>query len=178
MLLQRLGLEFHCVSPDIDETALKDEKPVSLVARLAHEKALAVAHSNPGAIIIGSDQLAVCNGKIIGKSGDHQTATRQLAGFSGQLVEFLTATCVINTEDNFAEHHIDRTRVHFRQLESDEIERYLLIEKPYDCAGSFKAESLGIVLFEKIENDDPTALIGLPLIHTSSMLRNAGVILP
>ena len=178
MLLQRLGLEFHCVSPDIDESAHENEKPAALVSRLAHEKAQEVSHTNPAAIIIGSDQLAVCNGKIIGKSGNHRTAVTQLVSFSGQIVEFLTAVSVIRAGDSFAEQHIDSTRVHFRQLKTDEIERYLHIEKPYDCAGSFKAESLGIVLFEKIENTDPTALIGLPLIQTSLMLRKAGLDLP
>ncbi len=133
---------------------------------------------NPQAIVIGSDQIAVFEGRIIGKPGNHRTAVAQLSSFSGQVVEFLTAVSVQCRASGFNEQHIDTTRVRFRHLDNDEIERYLEAEKPYDCAGAFKAESLGIVLFESISSEDPTALIGLPLIRTAAMLRKAGLRLP
>jgi septum formation protein len=177
-LLQRLSLPFECQSPRTDETALADELPGSLVQRLAVQKAVSVAGEHPSAIVIGSDQVAVFNGQIIGKPGDHQTALEQLTSFSGQVVEFLTAVSVQCLGNGFSETHTDCTRVCFRDLQGEEIERYLQQEKPYDCAGSFKSESLGIVLFERISSEDPTALIGLPLIRTAAMLRKAGLQLP
>ena len=178
MLLQRLLQNFECVSPDLDESPLSNEAPVALVARLAAEKALKVATDNPLEIVIGSDQMALFGNQIIGKPITHQRAVEQLESFSGRSIEFLTAVSVINQKSGFAEHYTDRTVVKFRQLHPDEIERYLLKEQPYDCAGAFKAESLGIVLFERIDTQDPTALIGLPLIATASMLRRAGLQLP
>ena len=178
ILLQRLGIPFKSLSPDIDESVQAGETPKVLVERLATQKALAIARQNPRVIVIGSDQVAVFRGQILGKPGTHESALRQLAGFSGQIVEFLTAVSVQCLDRNFSEQHTDSTRVHFRDLQTEEIERYLAIEKPYDCAGAFKAESLGIVLFEQIASNDPTALTGLPLIQTSAMLRRAGLALP
>jgi septum formation protein len=129
-------------------------------------------------VVIGSDQIALFDGQIIGKPGSHPAALEQLRSFSGQVVEFLTAVYVMCRESGFAEQYTDHTRVYFRTLQDEEIERYLQQEKPYDCAGAFKAESLGIVLFERIVSEDPTALIGLPLIRTAAMLRRAGLPLP
>ena len=178
MLLQRLGIPFTCQSPEIDETARNNESPGVLVERLAAQKAETVNRKHPQAVVIGSDQLAVFNGQLIGKPGTHQTAQEQLKAFSGQVVEFLTAVSVQSIEHGFMEQHTDCTRVSFRTLQDEEIERYLEKEKPFDCAGAFKAESLGIALFERISSEDPTALIGLPLIRTAAMLRRAGFQLP
>jgi len=178
MLLQRLGVPFTCQAPAIDESARDGERPLDLVSRLAVEKAAAVSHANPQSIVIGSDQVAVFDGRVIGKPGNHARASVQLASFSGQTVEFLTAVSVQNQATGFTVQHVDTTRVGFRHLQHDEIERYLQAEKPYDCAGAFKAESLGVALFEYIRSEDPTALIGLPLIRTAAMLRQAGLQLP
>ena len=178
MLLQRLCKNFQCHAPDIDESARPKEPPADLVKRLARQKAAAIAAQHPGAIVIGSDQVAVFGNQVVGKPGGHVAAVAQLRQFSGQVVEFLTAVSVRCQHNGFSEQHLDVTRVFFRSLCSDEIERYLQQEKPYDCAGAFKAESLGIVLFDKIVSDDPTGLIGLPLITTSAMLRRAGLQLP
>jgi len=178
MLLERLALPFVCKSPNTDETAGINESPADLVSRLATQKALVVANSNPSAIVIGSDQVAVFQDQIIGKPGNHELALQQLMSFSGQSIDFLTAVTVFCREIGFYEQHTDSTQVQFRTLQKNEIERYLLQEKPYDCAGAFKAEALGIVLFESIKSNDPTALIGLPLIRTAGMLRNAGLFLP
>jgi len=178
MLLQRFGIPFDCESPDIDETAADDESPYDLVRRLALQKAEAISRQQPQSIVIGSDQMAVFDGQIIGKPGTHQAAMEQLSAFSGQVVEFLTAVSVLCRQSGFSEQYTDRTRVCFRTLQHDEIERYLKQEKPYDCAGAFKAEALGIVLFESVISEDPTALIGLPLIRTAGMLRRAGLPLP
>jgi septum formation protein len=178
LLLSRFGIPFECFSPDIDESAVVSEAPIDLVTRLATEKAQSVSKSNRRAVVIGSDQVALFKGRIIGKPGNHEAATQQLSSFSGQVVEFLTAVSVQCLDRDFTELHIDTTRVHFRVLEAAEIERYLQAEQAYDCAGAFKAESLGIVLFERISSEDPTALIGLPLIHTAAMLRRAGLQLP
>ncbi len=176
--LQRFGIAFDCESPEIDETALNNESPHELVGRLALQKAEAVSRQYPRSVVIGSDQVALFDGQIIGKPGNHQAALAQLKSFSGQVVEFLTAVSVLCRESDFSEQYTDCTRVYFRNLQNEEIERYLQQEKPYDCAGAFKAESLGIVLFERIISEDPTALIGLPLIRTAAMLRSAGLPLP
>ena len=176
--LQRFGISFDCESPEIDETALNNESPHELVGRLALKKAEAVSRQHPQSVVIGSDQIALFDGQIIGKPGNHQVALKQLKSFSGQVVEFLTAVSVLCRESGFSEHYTDCTRVCFRSLQDEEIERYLQQEKPYDCAGAFKAESLGIVLFDRIISEDPTALIGLPLIRTAAMLRSAGLPLP
>ena len=178
LLLQRLGMTFECHTPNIDESTLEDESPLQQVERLASAKAAAVNRDNPGAVVIGSDQLAVFNGQAVGKPGGHQRAVRQLRSFSGQMIEFLTAVAVHSIATGFNETHVDHTRVVFRDLDEAEIERYLEQEQPYDCAGAFKAESLGISLFRSIENEDPTGLIGLPLIRTAAMLRRAGFALP
>jgi septum formation protein len=178
ILLRRFNIPFDCKAPEIDENAKNNESPVNLVSRLAYEKAAYVSNENPQAVVIGSDQIAVFEGKIIGKPGTHPAAKEQLLSFSGQLIEFLTAVSVQCGDTGFEERHVDSTRVSFRHLQVDEIERYLKAETPYDCAGAFKAESLGIVLFEGIKSDDPTALIGLPLIRTAAMLRRAGLRLP
>jgi len=177
-LLQRLGLPFNCYSPDIDETPLQAELPADLTARLAMQKSGVICARFPSAVVIGSDQLAVFCGQLIGKPGTHEKAFRQLQSFSGQTVEFLTAVAVRCQDSGYSEHCIDSTRVKFRKLEDTEIERYLKKEKPFDCAGAFKAESLGITLFESIDSKDPTALTGLPLIKTAAMLRRAGLQLP
>jgi septum formation protein len=177
-LLKKLALPFECISPDIDERRRPDESPHQLVCRLAGEKALHVARHNRDAVVIGSDQVAVFGEEVIGKPGTHARAAEQLNRFSGQTVEFLTAVFVCRLSSGFDAIHVDHTRVKFRNLQSAEIERYLHKETPYDCAGAFKAESLGIVLFRRIESEDPTALTGLPLIQTSFMLRQAGFMLP
>ncbi|MFC1777071.1 Maf family protein [Pseudomonadota bacterium] len=177
-LLQRFGIPFGCQSPEIDETVLPGESPAELVARLATRKATVVSKKKPRAIVIGSDQIAVFNGRIIGKPGNYEAALEQLAGFSGQVVEFLTTVSVQSHQIQFSEQHTDSTKVRFRTLQRDEIERYLQKEKPFDCAGAFKAESLGIALFDSIISEDPTALVGLPLIRTAAMLRRAGLKLP
>jgi len=178
MLLRRFGIPFICQSPGTDERTRTNESPGDLVERLAYEKAEYVSNENPQAIVIGSDQIAVYEGQIVGKPGTHLVATEQLLSFSGRQVEFLTAVSIQCNNTGFKELHIDSTRVRFRHLQADEIDRYLRAETPYDCAGAFKAESLGIVLFESIKSDDPTALIGLPLIRTAAMLRRAGLCLP
>jgi septum formation protein len=178
MLLRRFNIPFECLSPDVDETMRVSETPIELVRRLATEKAAAISSKMPQAIVIGSDQLAVFKGQIIGKPGNRQAASTQLLSFSGQVVEFLTAVSVQCLASGFSELHIDSTQVNFRPLQADEIERYLVAESPFDCAGAFKAEALGITLFESIVSEDPTALIGLPLIRTAAMLRRAGLALP
>lgn len=178
LLLQRLGLSFECRTPGVDESALEAESPAEQVARLAAAKASAVGMEAPGAVVIGSDQIAVSAGQVVGKPGGYQNAFEQLQSFSGKAVEFLTAVSVQSRAGGIDEHHTDRTLVIFRNLESTEIERYLQQEQPYDCAGAFKAEALGISLFERIESVDPTALMGLPLIRTAAMLRRAGFALP
>ena len=178
MLLSRLGIPFECLAPEIDETPGESESPLDLVCRLADEKANTVSNNYPEAIVIGSDQIAVFEDLIIGKPGCYRVALEQLSSFSGQTVKFLTALTVQCLASDFIEQYVDTTRVCFRKIEVEEIERYLKTEKPYDCAGAFKAESLGITLFEKITSDDPTALIGLPLIRTAAILRSAGLQLP
>jgi septum formation protein len=178
MLLSRFGIPFDCLAPGIDETALRHELPNDLVGRLASQKAEAVCMQHPRAVVIGSDQLAVFEGQIIGKPGAYQAALEQLTSFSGKTVEFLTSVSVQSLESGFREQHTDCTRVCFRTLNHGEIVRYLEREKPFDCAGAFKVESLGVVLFEKISSEDPTALIGLPLISVAAMLRRAGFQLP
>jgi septum formation protein len=177
-LLQRLGLPFDCHPPGVNESALDGESPGALVERLAAAKASKVAWDFPHAVVIGSDQLAVFDGRPVGKPGGHRQAIGQLQSFSGQSVEFLTAVSVQSLARGFCETHTDRTLVTFRELELSEIERYLERERPYDCAGAFKAESLGISLFKAIGSEDPTGLIGLPLIATAAMLRRAGLAVP
>jgi len=178
MLLERLHLSFKCHGPDIDETPLKGESPVALVKRLAREKAASASKAYPGALVIGSDQVAVCGRNILNKPGDHERARAQLQRLSGHNVRFHTGLCVLNGSTGSI--HVDSItfKVKFRKLGLAEIERYLAAERPYDCAGSFKSEGLGISLLAGMQGDDPTALIGLPLIRLCEMLRNEGQELP
>lgn len=177
-LLSRLGLPFQTVSPEVDETPLPNEAPADMALRLARQKAASVAQRHPNAIVIGSDQVADLHGEPLGKPGNHERALAQLARMSGETVIFQTALSVRCWESGFEQSALARVRVVFRHLGADEIERYLLAEQPYDCAGSAKSEGLGIALLEQIDNDDPTALIGLPLIRTCQMLRAAGLAVP
>lgn len=176
-LLHRLLPEFEQQAPNADETPHPGEAPSTRAVRLATAKARTAAREVPDAIVIGSDQVAALDGDILRKPGDAATARAQLARCSARTVIFHTAICVIGP-DGVEYNTMDTTRVHFRQLDSSTIERYIAIEQPLDCAGSFKCESLGIALFERIENDDPSALIGLPLIATAQLLRECGVALP
>jgi septum formation protein len=177
-LLDRLGIQYIQQSPDMDETPSEDEAPQALVNRLAHGKAASIAQSNPDAVVIGSDQISVCDRLLIGKSGSIDRAIAQLDRFSGRTVDFFTAVCVMRLADGFCESHLDHTTVTFRALTIDEIERYLAAEPAIECAGSFKAESLGISLFDQVTSKDPTALPGLPLIATARLLREAGFNVP
>jgi septum formation protein len=175
-LLARLGLEFECASPGVDETARAEESPDVLALRLAQAKAAAVAATIEGpALVIGSDQSLELDGRILGKPGSVDVACAQLAAASGRRVRFHTAIVVIRTDDKRQAAHLDATDVEFRRLDSETIRRYVERERPLDCAGSFKSEGLGIALFERIDNADPTALIGLPLIATARMLRDMGI---
>jgi septum formation protein len=176
-LLARIASRIAPVAPHVDETPQAGETAADLAARLALGKAGAVAAERPHAIVIGSDQAAEVGGTILGKPGDAANACAQLAAASGRVVTFHTALCVIDTRGREQRTYaaIDSTRVHFRELGDDEIRRYVERERPFDCAGSFKAEGLGIALFERIESQDPTALIGLPLIALCRLLRETGV---
>ncbi|MDB5743223.1 MAG: maf protein [Polaromonas sp.] len=176
-LLQRLSIPFEVIAPHVDETAWPDETPRQLAERLALAKALAVAKTNPRAVVIGSDQVADLNGLPLGKPGSHERAVVQLRQMRGQTVIFQTAVAVVCLEGGFEQSSLSAVRVKFRDLDDSEIENYLRAEQPYDCAGSAKSEGLGIALLESIESDDPTALIGLPLIRTCQLLRAAGVAL-
>src|SRR5579885_3693176 len=178
MLLERLEIPFETVAPGVDEARGFKEPVEQLVQRLSRAKAEAVAAKHPGALIIGSDQAAEREGEILGKPGDHATATAQLKAASGKYMKFHTGLCVIDTRDGRIQEYTDVTRVAFRKLTDAEIERYLQAEKPYDSAGSFKSEGLGITLFDAMESNDPSALIGLPLIMLCKFLRNAGLELP
>lgn len=176
-LLGRLGLPFTVDRPDVDESPRPGESPPDLARRLAEAKAREVARRHPGAWVLGSDQVADRDGLPLGKPGDRETARRQLAAASGREVCFHTAFCLVRDEAP-ALAGLDLTRVRFRTLDDETILRYLDAEQPYDCAGSFKCEGLGISLFEAIENRDPTALVGLPLIAVAGALRRAGYRLP
>ena len=178
MLLERLGIAFETAAPGVDETRSFREPVEQLVKRLSRAKAEAVAARHPGALVIGSDQAAERDGEILGKPGDHATATAQLRAASGKYMKFHTGLCLIDTRDGRIQEYTDLTRVSFRKLTDAEIERYLQAEKPYDSAGSFKSEGLGITLFDAMESNDPSALIGLPLITLCKFLRNAGMELP
>ena len=174
-LLARLRLPFAVRSPDVDETALAGEAPSALAMRLAWAKAEAVAATCPEAVVIGSDQVADLDGTALGKPGDHARATAQLRSMRGRTVLFHTAVAVVCQASGFREAALATVTARFRALSDDEIEHYLRAEQPYDCAGSAKAEALGIALLESIDSDDPTALIGLPLIRTCGLLRRAGI---
>lgn len=172
-LLARLRLAFEVVSPNVDETPLAGEAPADLALRLARAKARAVLQRRPGAVVIGSDQVAELDGATIGKPGSHELAVLQLRSMRGRSVVFQTGVCV--AAPAFEEAVLVRVTVHFRHLSDADIETYLRLEQPYDCAGSAKVETLGIALADAVHSDDPTALIGLPLIQTCRLLRRAGL---
>jgi septum formation protein len=174
-LLQRLRVPFDVVSPEVDETPLADEAPNDLATRLSLAKAKAVAALHPNAVVIGSDQVADLHGEPLGKPGSHERAVAQLLRMRGQTVVFQTAVSVVCVDTQFEQTELAQIKVRFRDLSDAEIEAYLRAEEPYDCAGSAKSEGLGIALLEAIDNDDPTALIGLPLIRTARLLRAAGI---
>lgn len=174
-LLRRLQLPFDVAAPAVDETPQPGESPLALAQRLALAKAWAVAQLHPQAVVIGSDQVANLHGEPLGKPGTHERAVAQLQRMSGQTVVFHTAVAVVCQASGFEALDCADVRVLFRSLHADDIERYLRLEQPYDCAGSAKSEGLGIALLERIDNDDPTALVGLPLIRTCQMIRRAGV---
>ncbi len=177
-LLRRLLPDFEQAAPGTDETPQPDEPPAARALRLAIAKAEAVAREHPGALVIGSDQVAELDGLILDKPGNAEHARAQLAASSGREVHFHTALCLLDTRNGRRHTHVDHTRVRFRELDAAEITRYVEREQPLDCAGSFKCEGLGISLFEAIDNCDPSALIGLPLIALARLLREAGVELP
>ena len=174
-LMERLRIPFSVAAPHVDETPLPGEAPKALALRLALAKANAVAALHPEAVVIGSDQVADLAGQPLGKPGEHQRAVAQLRQMRGQTVIFQTALAVVCMATGFEQVDLAEVRVVFRDLSDEDIEAYLQAEKPYDCAGSAKSEGLGIALLDSIDNDDPTALIGLPLIRTARLLRQAGV---
>jgi len=174
-LLERLRIPFDVVSPDVEETPLAGEAPHALATRLALAKAKAVAALYPHAVVIGSDQVADLHGEPLGKPGNHERAVKQLQRMRGQTVVFQTAVSVVCVDSQFEQTELAQIKVRFRDLSDAEIEAYLRAEEPYDCAGSAKSEGLGIALLDAIENDDPTALIGLPMIRTARLLREAGI---
>ena len=174
-LLARLGIEFRSASPDVDESPLPGESPGNLVLRLAEAKARKVGEGEPEAVVIGSDQVAVHDGKELGKPGTVANAERQLARLSGQRVDFLTGVAVLNSATGGLQTHTDRTTTTFRHLSEAEIRRYVALDQPLDCAGAIKSESRGVMLFERVETEDPTAAIGLPLIRLAALLRNEGI---
>jgi septum formation protein len=174
-LLSRLKLAFDVVAPDVDESAQPGELPHELARRLALAKAREVAARFPEAVVIGSDQVADLDGESLGKPGSHQRATDQLRRMRGRTVVFQTAVAVVCAATGFEQLDLAPVKVRFRQLPDPEIEAYLRAEQPYDCAGSARSEGLGIALLDSIDSDDPTALVGLPLIRTCRMLRAAGV---
>ncbi|MFU8838255.1 MAG: Maf family protein [Thiohalomonadaceae bacterium] len=174
-LLNKLGLAYETDAPDIDESALPGEMPEQLVARLAEQKARAVATRHPDSLIIGSDQVAVNGDQILGKPGTHDKAVAQLLAASGKGVRFLTGLCLYNSTSGKAQVCVEPFEVVFRQLSMEQIENYLQAEQPYNCAGSFKSEGLGIALFERLLGEDPNSLIGLPLIRLIRMLEQEGM---
>jgi septum formation protein len=174
-LLARLHVPFQVESPDLDETPQPGEPPAQLVVRLAHAKAHAVGQRHPSSWIVGADQVAVSRGRIVGKPGDASRTLAQLRAASDSELTFFTAVCLLRREPEERQEHVDQTRVRFRALSDAEIARYVELEQPFDCAGGFKSEGLGIALLERIESTDPTALIGLPLIWLSRALARAGV---
>lgn len=175
-LLERLKLPFETEAPELDETRQPDETPEAMVRRLSQAKSACIAARHPDALVIGSDQTAALDDKLLGKPGGHAEATAQLTLCSGRDVRFYTGLCVLRHGREYT--HLDTTQVRFRTLSPDEIERYLRAEQPYASAGSFKAEALGISLFESIQSEDPTALVGLPLIALCRLLRQSGLAIP
>ena len=174
-LLERLRLPFEVLAPDVDETPLAGEAPAALAQRLALAKAQAVSAKHPDAVVIGSDQVADLDGQPIGKPGTHERAVEQLRAMRGRSIVFQTAVAVVRASTGYVGTALAPVTVRFRDLSDAEIEHYLRTEQPYDCAGSAKCETLGIALLDAIESDDPTALVGLPLIRTSALLRAAGI---
>lgn len=174
-LLAKLGLPFIWDSPAIDESAQAGESAEQLVRRLSLAKAKALAANHPNSLIVGSDQVATLDQQIIGKPLNHKRAAAQLQAASGRELVFNTGLCLLNSRTGQAQIAVETFSVFFRQLSTQQIDRYLLLEKPYDCAGSFKAEGLGICLFEKLSGDDPNTLIGLPIIRLLQMLANEGI---
>lgn len=177
-LLDRLGLPYRAITPDIDESLNPGEAPLAASLRLARAKATAVAGCHSEGLVIGSDQIAVLNGRCLGKPGNAARAAAQLAAMSGQTLVFHTAVCLLDAASGREQFESVPTTVWMRSLGAAEIDRYLQRDEPYDCAGSAKIESLGIALAERVSSDDPTALIGLPLIALCRMLRAEGVALP
>ncbi len=173
-LLERLRLPFTVQASDVDETPLPQESPEQIACRLALAKAHSVAALHPHAVVIGSDQVADLDGQALGKPGSHARAVIQLHAMRGQTVVFQTAVAVVCIESGYAQTELAQVKVRFRDLSDAQIEAYLRAETPYDCAGSAKSEGLGIALLERIDNDDPTALVGLPLIRTCRMIEAAG----
>jgi septum formation protein len=176
-LLQRLGIPFTTAAPAVDELPLPGETPAQLVQRLSESKARAVGKTHAG-LIIGSDQVATTGQDILGKPGSHERAVQQLQQLAGKTVTFHTGLCLLDTTKDTAQVDVVPFSVEFRELDTTQIERYLRREQPYNCAGSFKSEALGITLFTRMRGDDPTALIGLPLIRLTDMLAAAGITLP
>ena len=177
-LLTRLGLPFSTFAPDIDETPLPGETPIDMVTRLTRAKAAAAIDAFPQHLIIASDQCAICDQEILGKPGNHERAIAQLSRFSGKRITFLTGLCLLNSQTGRVQIDCVPFHVHFRLLKTGQIDRYLHAEKPYNCAGSFKSEGLGITLFQKMEGDDPNALVGLPLIRLTDFLASENIHLP
>jgi septum formation protein len=177
-LLQKLGLPFETASPDIDESPLDDETPQQLVMRLAEAKAKTIAQQFPDALIIGSDQVAVIGDTILGKPGNFENAVAQLQAAAGKQVDFKTGLCLYNSATRHGKTRCETYSVVFRHLSDEQIKSYVRHEQPYDCAGSFKSEGLGIALFERLMGDDPNTLVGLPLIALIQMLEKEGVGLP
>lgn len=175
LLLERLGLAFQVAPSRVDETPLPGEPPLAMVQRLARAKAEAVTEAHPGSLIIGADQVGVVGGEILGKPADHADAVRQLQRASGNSVTFLTALCLLNSATKNIQLETVPYSVTFRALTDEQIENYLRLEQPYHCALSFKSESMGVALCEKYAGDDPTALIGLPLIRLVRMLEREGL---
>jgi septum formation protein len=178
MLLERLGIPFGIFSPAVDESPLEGEPPGQLVSRLASDKARAAAQHFPLSTVIGSDQVAVCSDSIVGKPGNAANAVAQLRNFSGRSVDFLTAISVLCHNTGFDYRSVVVTGVRFRELSDEEIRRYVAADNPIDCTGSFKSEAGGISLLRSMTSDDPTAIIGLPLIRVSEALRQAGFQVP
>jgi septum formation protein len=174
VLLERLGMPFECADPQVGEAALPGEAPAATARRLAEAKARAVAIRFPDSLVIGSDQVASCEGARLDKPGSHENAVRQLTRVSGKTALFDTAVALLDTKSSRLETRVVPCRVTFRSLSAAQIDRYLRLEQPYDCAGSAKAEGLGIALIERMETEDPTSLVGLPLIALCELLRDAG----
>jgi len=177
-ILRKLQIEFDVEAPQVDETRLPDEPPEQMVTRLAVAKARAVATIHTNALIIGSDQVATYEQQILGKPHTHDKAVKQLRMLSGHKVTFFTGLCLYNSASSQQQVACVPYTVYFRQLTDEQIERYLRIEQPYNCAGSFKSEGLGVSLFEKLQGDDPNTLVGLPLIELIRMLGNEGIVIP